>query len=193
MNTASTQPMKTLGPRFAPAYHRPWLRYIETTDGGEGGDGAGGQQEQEKTFTQAEVDRIVKERAERLAKQNYADYDELKAKAAGAKTLEERLGTVEAELQTSRTDVLRARIAAQYGISTQKGAKGEPSDADLFLTGSDEATLTAQAQRLGVREADRKKQGNVARKEGAVQTTGKDESDMREFARSLFARANDQS
>jgi hypothetical protein len=148
------------------------------------------EQKQEQTFNQAEVDRIVRERAERLAKQMFPDYAELKTKAEGAKTLEDRLGSLEQELSTTKAEALRTGIAARFGISTEKGKDGEPSDADLFLTGTDEATLTAQAQRLAARQADSKKQGNVAPKEGATTTTGKGDSDLREFARELFSRAD---
>jgi hypothetical protein len=143
-----------------------------------------------KTFTQADVDRIVTERLARQAKNDFGDYDELKKTAAGAKTLEDRLGSLEAELTTSKTEALRARIAAEFGISTKKGEKGEPSDADLFLTGTDEATVTAQAERLGVKVADQKKQGNVAPKEGAPTTTGDGSQDLREVARRLFNRSD---
>ena len=148
-------------------------------------------QEQGKTFTQAEVDALIKDRAERIAKQQYPDYDELKAKAAGAKTLEERLASVETELSTTKAESLRNSIAARFQISTEKGAKGEPSDADLFLTGTDEAVLTAQAQRLAARQADSKKQGNVAPKEGDTKTQGDDEkAPLREFAKNLFGSAD---
>jgi len=160
-----------------------------TTAADENGAGAG-EQKQDQTFTQADVDRIVKAKAERLAKQLYPDYDELRTKAEGAKTLEDRVASLEGELNTSKADALRTRIAAEYGISTKKGDKGEPSDADLFLTGSDEATLTAQASRLAAQVAERKKTGNVAPKEGAPKTEGKGDEDMRAFARNLFAGAD---
>jgi len=42
--------------------------------------------------------------------------------------------------ETARAEALRWRIAAKHGISDE--------DAETFLTGSDEATLTRQAQRL---------------------------------------------
>ena len=61
----------------------------------------------------------------------------------------------------------------------------------LFLTGADEATLTAQAKRLADREADRKKRGNVAPKEGgSADSASTGDTGMREFTRSLFNRAN---
>lgn len=152
------------------------------------GEGEGEQQKEQTTLTQADVDRIVKDRVARV-EAKYADYGDLKARAEGAKTLEQRLADVEGELSATKANALRTRIAAEFGISTKPGEKGEPSDADLFLTGTDEATLTAQAQRLAARETDRKKQGNVAPKEGATPSRGKDDGELREFARELFARA----
>lgn len=147
----------------------------------------GAEQKQEKTFTQAEVDRIVRDRAERLAKQLFPDYDDLKTKAEGAKTLEDRLSELETELKTTKVDALRASVAARFGISTEKGKDGSPSDADLFLTGTDEATLTTQAERLAARQADLKKQGNVARNEGGTINSGtSEEQELRNLASNLF-------
>lgn len=128
---------------------------------------------------QADVDRIVKERVAR-ERAKYSDYDELKAKAAGSKTLEERLASLEGELTTAKAAALRSDIAAKHGLSAE--------DRDLFLTGTDESTLNAQAQRLAEREADRKKQGNFAPKEGTTPAGGTD-SGEREFVRNLFSRA----
>jgi len=150
----------------------------------------GEQKQQEQTFTSADVERIVRERLAQQAKNKFGDYDELKTKADGARTLEERFGALESELATSKAQALRARIAADYGINTKPAKAGEPSDADLFLTGSDEASLTAQAQRLAGREADRKKQGNVAPKEGETKTSGGTDAELREFTSGLFRRAD---
>lgn len=166
---------------------------MTTTDGAntEGENNSGeGQQQQGQSFTADDVARIVRERLQQQAKNKFGDYDELKAKAGQAQTLEERLGTVESELTATKASALRTRIAAEFGISTKKGPKGEPSDADLFLTGTDESTLTAQAQRLAGREADRKKQGNVAPKEGDTKNSGKDDSQLRDFAKQLFGNAD---
>lgn len=148
------------------------------------------QQEQSKSFTQAEVDAIIRDRLKQQERTKFGDYNDLKTKAEGAKTLEDRLGSLEQELSSTKAGALRTSIAAEFGISTKKGPKGEPSDADLFLTGTDEDTLTAQAQRLATRQADSKKQGNVALKEGETKTSGKGDQEMREFARSLFDRAD---
>lgn len=147
----------------------------------------------DKTFTEAQVAAIVKDRLAQQAKNQFGDYEDLKKQVEGAQTAEQKLAEKIADLEAKHADsearALRASVAAEYGISTKKGDKGEPSDADLFLTGSDEATLTAQASRLAAQVAERKKSGNVARKEGDTTTEGKGDGEMREFARNLFGRA----
>ena len=136
-----------------------------------------GGQEQEQKFTQADIDKAIKERiAREWAK--YADYDDLKAKAEGAKTVEQKLADLEKKHADAEARALRSDVAAQFGISAE--------DRDLFLTGTDLDSLTAQAKRLTEREADRKKQGNVAPREGTTKTTGKTEDGMRGFVRDLF-------
>lgn len=144
-----------------------------------------GEQEQEATLTQADVDRIVKERIARV-EAKYSDYNDLKAKADGAKTLEDRVGTLEGELTTTRAEAARNRVAAKFGISTERGPKDEPSDAELFLTGSDEAAMTKIAERIAGRAADTKKNGNVARNEGDTKTTGNTNGDEFEVVSQLF-------
>lgn len=153
---------------------------------------AAGDQQEQKTLTQADVDRIVKDRIARV-EAKYADYNDLKAQAAGARTLEERLGALEGELNRTRSESARTRVAAKFGISTEPGANGEPSDAEVLLTGSDEAAMTKQAERLAGRIADQKTSGNRAPKEGrAVTTTDDGDRELREFARSLFAAAQNE-
>lgn len=139
---------------------------------------------EEQTFTQADVDRIVAERLKRereATKAKYADYDDLKAKAAGAQTAEERIAALEKEIQATQREAMRRRVQAAHGISDE--------DADLFLTGTDEDTLTAQAKRLADRESERKKQNNVSPREGNNPQSGSD--DERDFVRNLFAAAKD--
>lgn len=145
-----------------------------------------GEQKQDATLTQADVDRIVKERIARV-EAKYSDYNDLKAKADGAKTLEERVGTLEGELTTTRAEAARNRVAAKFGISTERGPKNEPSDAELFLTGSDEAAMTVIAERITARTADTKKNGNVARNEGDTKSTGNANDDELEVASRLFS------
>jgi hypothetical protein len=141
--------------------------------------------EQTKTFTQDEVNQLVGQARvdeRRKVQSKFADYDELKTKAEGAKTLEERFAEIEQRAAKAEAAALRSNIAAKFSIS--------PEDRDLFLTGADEETLTAQAQRLAQRDADRKKQGNVAPTEGGNQNPGDSKGDERAFARQLFGKTD---
>jgi len=156
-----------------------------TVPAGDPQPGSEPQSQQGQTFTQADVDRIVRERLAQQAKNKFGDYDDLKSKAGESQTLEQRVAEMEARATKAEQDALRSRVAADYGISTKKGPKGEPSDADLFLTGADESTLTAQAERLAGRVEDRKKQGNFAPREGNS-PSGNSEDPLREFTRNLF-------
>ena len=88
------------------------------------------------------------------------------------------LSAAQREAETARADALRWRVAAKFQVSDE--------DADLFLTGTDEETLTKQAQRLTGLAEERKKNGNQVPREGTNPKPPADE--MREFARSLFGR-----
>lgn len=137
------------------------------------------------TFTQADVDRIVADRLKRereATKTRYADYDDLKAKAEGAKTADERIAELEKSIESANREALRRRVQAAHGISDE--------DADLFLTGTDEGALTAQAKRLADRESERKKGNNVSPREGNNPKSGNGDP-MREFTRGLFAKSAD--
>ena len=140
-----------------------------------------GEDQQGQTFTQADVDRIVADRLKREREKitaKYADYDQLREKAEGAKTAEDRIAELEQKYQAAEVARLRSDIAARHGIAAE--------DRDLFLTGTDEDTLTKQAQRLAERESDRKKQGNFVPREGNIPPRPA-ASDERNFVRDLFA------
>lgn len=131
-------------------------------------------------------DRVA--RAEKKATEKFADYDELKSKAAQLDQLQEatkteaqkaaeRLAKLEERAAAAELSALRSKIQARHSISDD--------DADLFLTGTDEATLTKQAKRLAERDAERKKHGNRVSREGTNSSTGA-ASDEREFVSDLF-------
>lgn len=112
---------------------------------------AAGGPAQEKTFTQEDVDRIVKERLARAKAAPPADYDELKAKAAkydeaqeAAKSelerANERAAKAEAELEEAR-----ARMAREALVSKVSEASGVPAS---LLHGSTEAELAASAEAI---------------------------------------------
>ena len=131
--------------------------------------------------TQAELNKVI---ADRIARERakYADYGDLKKAAEGAKTVEQKLADLEAKHAEAEARALRSDIATKHGISAE--------DRDLFLTGSDEATLTAQAKRLAERLADQKKNGNRAPKEGTNTSTGDSDKDMRQAVRTLFGNSD---
>ncbi len=98
-----------------------------------------------------------------------------------AEKVADRIRQLEAEADASKREALRFKVASKFGVSDE--------DTDLFLTGSDEETLTKQAERLTARTDERKKQGNRVPREG---TTPREppEDEMREFTRQLFQKAD---
>lgn len=150
-------------------------------------EGDGGEGDEAKTLTQADVDAAVEKIAARIraeerrkVSEKYADYDDLKAKAAGAQTLEDRVAEIERQAKASEERALRAEVA---------NAKGLTADQAKRLIGTTREELEADADDflkvIGERESERKKRGNRVPDEG--KTTSKSGDDpMREFARELF-------
>lgn len=89
-------------------------------------------QQENRTFTQDEVNAIV---ADRLARERakYADYDDLKAKAGKTDALQQQLDAIAAD---------KARREMKQKVSD---ATGVPVD---LLTGETEEACTAQAQAI---------------------------------------------
>lgn len=144
----------------------------------------GGKQEPQ-SFTQADVDRIVADRLSR-ERAKYADYDDLKAKAEGAKTADDRIADLEkrladADARESRQKLV-AKVAGDHKIT-------DADDIRLFLTGSDEDTLAAQAKALAAK-ATAKPNGNYVPTEGATPKNPAAD-DVRAFTRNLFGRDSD--
>lgn len=135
-------------------------------------------------FTQADVDAAVEKiaakiRAEerRKVSEKFADYDDLKQKAEGAKTADDRIAELQKSIEKANHEALKRRVQAAHGVSDE--------DADLFLTGADEESLTAQAKRLADRETERKSKGNHVPREGETPSKKSDDP-LREFAHGLF-------
>lgn len=84
------------------------------------------------------------------AKENKTAADRLAAIEEAQKTesqkAADRIAALEAEASDAKALALRFKIAAKFAVNDD--------DADLFLTGKDEATLTKQAQRLAARTAE---------------------------------------
>lgn len=131
--------------------------------------------------TQDELNRIIGERVTRV-KSQYADYNDLKAKAARVDELEGKAAEVEstiAEVPSKVAAALREHLVTLHGIETD--------DADLFLTATDPETMLRQVDRL----VDRSKKGGIrAPREGAT-TPPPPADETRELARTLFNPAGD--
>jgi ribosomal protein S24E len=127
---------------------------MTTPDGGGAGNGTQNEDaeaqrmlaEATRTFTQDDVDRIVRDR---LARER-AGIDELRAKASKYDELEqaskteqekalERAAKAEREAAEARTELLRHRVAASAGLPPEMAAR---------LRGSTEEELTADAGEL---------------------------------------------
>lgn len=88
-----------------------------------------------------EAERTARKAAEKAAADFQRQLDEINRANESALEKAQREAKEATEAATKATaEALRFRVAAKYGIS------GE--DADLFLTGADEATLDRQAARL---------------------------------------------
>jgi hypothetical protein len=139
----------------------------------------------EDAFTQADVDRIVADRLKRereATKAKYGDYDDLKKKAEGAKTVEDRVAEVERKAQESEARALRAEVANAKGLTASQAKR---------LIGSTKEELEADAEELlkdfEVSESERKKRGNRVPDEGKT-TRKPGEDKLQEFSRTLFGR-----
>jgi hypothetical protein len=156
----------------------------------EGGNDSGETPAAESEFkaitSQDDLNRVIDDRLKR-ERAKYADYKDLKAKAAKADEYEQanqteaekaatRIADLETQLNNTRAESMRLRIAAEHGIT-------DADDIDLFLTGTDEETLTRQAKRLSDRAADRKKNGNHVPREGNNPSAA---GENHEFLNSVF-------
>lgn len=165
---------------------------VGSTEGGTGTEGAPSGDtpaagEFKPITSQEDLDATIKDRLAR-ERAKFKDYNDLKAKAGQFDQLQAanqteaekaaaRLAELEAKLATNAAETLRLRVASQHKIT-------DADDIRLFLTGTDEETLTEQAKRLADREADRKKQGNHVAGEGRNHQAKA--GDEREAVRSLF-------
>ena len=145
-----------------------------------------GEQETEpKTFDAEYVEKLRKEnakyrteaKANAEAAQRLAQLEE--SQKTEAQIQAERIAELEKQIEGATVQAVRARMAAKYQIA--------PEDADLFLTGSDEETVEAQAKRWAERVSESKNNPPPVPKEGAV-TNAAGSEDQREFLRQLTGR-----
>lgn len=146
---------RTIGHRvdFRNAANPQGLRFVEGEDGGSPAPTPAEETPAQETPKPEapEIDWKAKAREwEKRAKDNKAAADKLaeieEATKTEAQKQAERLASLEREAQQARTEALRFKIASKFQITDE--------DAELFLTGSDEDTLTKQAERLAQRNEE---------------------------------------
>ena len=111
---------------------------------------AAGEQQTERTFTQAEMNAIISDRLTR-ERSKYADYDDLKAKAAQFDAAQEA-GKTELQKANEKAAKLQQQLDALNSANTLRevrakvsAATGVPAD---LLSGDTEEACTAQAQAI---------------------------------------------
>lgn len=118
---------------------------------------------------QAEVNRIVQERVQRV---------EAKYAAVDVEAAQQQLDDIQQQIRDGELAVMRNAIAARLGLA--------PEDRDLLLTGTDAVALVEQETRLAAYGFGRPL-GNRAPREGqAVNEPSHGDRDMREFVDNLF-------
>ena len=137
------------------------------------------EQPKERTFTQAELDRIVQERlaADRRSRDLTPEQvNDLKSRVEAA---EKSIAEAQEARKAAERDALVARLQRAHGITDE--------DAATFLTASTQEELAKQAERLGAlaKPADKPNFGNP--KVGGNPEPPIDED--REFLRSLTNRS----
>lgn len=95
--------------------------------------------------------------------------------------LNDRLAAFEQRAQKAEQSALRLRVATDFRIGSE--------DADLFLTGSDEETLRAQAKRLAEHADEKRRNGAHVKGEGKQPDRSGSDDPMRDFVRRAFADA----
>lgn len=120
----------------------------ETVNQENSGTGAGSQEE--RTFTQAEMNAIIGDRLER-ERGKYADYEELKRKAEQFDAAQEA-GKTELQKATEQVEKLQAQVTAFQKAETLRKIREDVSKATgvpaSLLFGEDEETCKAQAEAI---------------------------------------------
>lgn len=117
-----------------------------TGDQGNQGAGTAGTNDGGKTFTQADLDRIVAERLNR-EKSKFADYDDLKTKAGKFDQIENEnksdLEKANDALTAAQTELAELRVAAVRSAAAAKA--GLPAELHEFITATDPVEAEKQA------------------------------------------------
>lgn len=137
----------------------------------------------EKTFTQDEVNKIVAERLKR-EREKYADYDELKARAADADRsksaldkLAEQVKSLEERAAKAELAALRAEVAEAKGLTAKQARRLQGSTREELLADADELLAEwrpAAADKGGDSGGDKDSSGSDDGKPVTARATGGD-------------------
>jgi hypothetical protein len=137
---------------------------MSTDDGGSAGAA--------KTFTQADLDRVVRERLER-ERAKYADYDELKAKAEDADKTKSKLDKMAEQMdaltkraETAEIETARHRVAEKLGLTAKEANRLRGKTYDELLSDGNELVddlgIDVEARKKGkTGDTDRKPAGDA--------------------------------
>lgn len=145
--------------------------------------------EQGKTFTQEQVNSIVEERLARESKK-YADYEELKSKAA---EFDKQQEAEKSELQkaTEKSEKLEAELNQLKHADELRGIRSKVSEETgvpaTLLTGEDENTCKKQAEEI-LKFAKPEYPGIKKTETNTKPKAGGSPDYMREFAKEFFGR-----
>ena len=145
--------------------------------------------ENEKTFTQEELDSIIEGRLAR-ERQKYADYEDLRAKASKYDEYQEQSKT-ELQKEKEKSDALQAKLTALEKEGTvrqvrEKVAKDTSVPAEL-LTGEDEESCKKQAEAILKFAKPKNYAGTRSRAKKITEHHEADDA-MREFAHQIFGK-----
>nr|DAJ71509.1 MAG TPA: Major head protein [Caudoviricetes sp.] len=145
--------------------------------------------ENEKTFTQAEMDSIIEGRLAR-EHEKYADYDSLKEKAGKYDEMQEQSKS-ELQKANEKANALQAQLDQLKKDGTvrqvrEKVAKDTSVPVEL-LTGEDEETCKKQAEAILKFAKPKSYPGTKGNKKNMTEHHEKDDA-MREFAHQIFGK-----
>lgn len=139
--------------------------------------------------SQEDLDRIIAERVNR-EKTKFADYEDLKQKVA---SFDQIVSDKDTEIASLKNDLdERSKLVESSGLSALRYKvalthKVGLEDAELFLTGSDEDSLNAQAKRLSERTSGSNGDPYSFNEKGDPPPPPQDQ--MEQFVANLFERA----
>ena len=147
-----------------------------------------GEYEEVEAFLQSEVDEIVKPRAERIARQQYGDYDALKEKAGKFETIKSEYETKLSGVTTEKSEL--EQKLAKANLETEKvkivHKFNLPEELQEFVTGDTADEMLQRAEKLskGVKPG----KVNIHKKD----KPGESKTDSKAMAGKLFNRNSDE-